>query len=110
MLNPDLVGCLEGEHASIVNHSEVRSLHAGLRFFFPTVRAGRVTAELKGVEKCTLRTVTAPLTLALLVALVPFVWAKLGCTPRRRHIGWIFRAASQRRAVAYPMYRSRTTS
>ena len=58
MLNPDLVGCLEGEHASIVNHSEVRSLHAGLRFFFPTVRAGRVTAELKGVEVAELARIT----------------------------------------------------
>ena len=48
------------------------------RFYFPMVPAYRVTAELKGAEKCTKKVPTTPITLPILIALVAFVRVRLG--------------------------------
>ena len=67
-----------GEYAVTLENSKVRGFHAGLQHFWPFLDKSRVTAELKGVEKCTPKVPTTPMTFLLATAFASYVRRTVG--------------------------------
>ena len=51
-LDLNVLAFVAGQHAITLPNKDVRIFHAAFSFFFGFVDKARVTAELKGVEKC----------------------------------------------------------
>ena len=72
------VEMLAANHAYTLQDGEVRSFHASFGFFFPWCDRSRLTAELKGIEKCSPSTPTTPMTYAMVIAMAVYARATLG--------------------------------
>ena len=67
-----------GEYATTLSNQKIRSFHAGFQYFWPFIDKSRVTAELKGLEKCVPRVPTTPITFNLMCTLAWFVKVNYG--------------------------------
>ena len=72
------VEMLAANHAYTLPDGEVRGFHASFGFFFPWCDRSRLTAELKGIEKCSPSTPTTPMTYAMVIAMAVYARATLG--------------------------------
>lgn len=67
-----------GEYSQNLRDCDVRVFHSGFSHFFPFVDRARITAELKGVEKCTPKNPTTPFTWKMMISLSYFARQTLG--------------------------------
>ena len=67
-----------GEFSQDLRDGDVRVFHSSFVHFFPMIDRSRITAELKGVERCTVKTPTTPFTYKMMISLAYYARQTLG--------------------------------